>query len=284
MAGAGYTVSFTNVSKFDYRRSSSGPPSGVLQYQVGNGVFTDITTLAYASSSSSGASLGPVDLSGIAALQNVPAGTNVTFRIVNYAGTGSGGTWYLYDVSISPALDFAVSGSVNPVNISVAAPVITVPPVETNVFAGKNAAFNVTATGAGTLNYQWIQGGVPVADGGAISGAQTNALRFTPANALHAGNYSVIVNNPGGSVTSGVVRLNVAALPILVVSNSPVGFVLSADGGAVSNAIIVQRATNLVPPVTWQPLQTNVIGTNGQIRFTDPNPNQPAGFYRIEIP
>jgi hypothetical protein len=119
-ASAGYQVSFSSASHIDYRRSSSGPPNGVLQYQIGNGAFTDITTLAYASSSSSGASLGPVDLSGIAALQNVPAGTNVSFRIVNYGATSSGGTWYLYDVTNSTALDFVVLGSVNSLATTVA--------------------------------------------------------------------------------------------------------------------------------------------------------------------
>ena len=68
-AGTGYAVSFTSVSRFDYRRSGAGPPNGVLQYQVGAGAFTDITALAYSSTSSSGASLGAIDLSGIAALQ-----------------------------------------------------------------------------------------------------------------------------------------------------------------------------------------------------------------------
>ena len=31
---AGYTVSFGSISRFDYRRSGTGPASGVLQYQV----------------------------------------------------------------------------------------------------------------------------------------------------------------------------------------------------------------------------------------------------------
>ena len=56
----------------------------------------------------------PIDLSGIAALQDVGAGTNVTFRIVNWGGTSSGGTWYIFDVANSTALDFEVRGTVSP--------------------------------------------------------------------------------------------------------------------------------------------------------------------------
>jgi hypothetical protein len=94
----------------------------------------------------------------------------------------------------------------------------------------------------------------------------------------------VIISNFVGSVTSAVAALNVVPLPQLVLSNSALGFVLAANGGAISNTIIVQRATNLVPPIAWLTLQTNVIGTNGQIRFTETNMNQPASFYRIQIP
>ncbi len=72
--------------------------------------------LTYSSSASAGAVLSPIDLSGIAALQNIPAGTNVTFRIVNWGG-GSGGTWYIFDVLGSSAPDLAISGTVSPVVI-----------------------------------------------------------------------------------------------------------------------------------------------------------------------
>jgi len=108
----GFTVSFTSVSKFDYRRALAGPSDGVLQYQVGNSDFTDVAALSYPSTSTTGASLGPIDLGSISALQNIPAGTKVTFRIVNFNGTASG-AWYIYDVSKSTAADFAISGVVS---------------------------------------------------------------------------------------------------------------------------------------------------------------------------
>jgi len=110
-ATSGYLLSCTSVSTFDYRRSSTGPANGLLQYQIGSGAFVNIATESYSSSSSSGAALSPIDLSGIAALQNISGGSNVTFRIVNWGG-GSGGTWYIYDVADSTALDFAVQGTI----------------------------------------------------------------------------------------------------------------------------------------------------------------------------
>lgn len=111
-AAAGSQVSFAAVSRFDYRRSSTGPASGVLQYQVGGGAFADIATLNFSVSTSSGGTLGPIDLSGIAALQNVPGGTTTTFRIVNVGGTSSTGTWYVWDYLNSTASDLELSGTV----------------------------------------------------------------------------------------------------------------------------------------------------------------------------
>ncbi|MBU1425971.1 MAG: DNRLRE domain-containing protein [Gammaproteobacteria bacterium] len=112
-ANSGYQVSYSSISKFDYRRSGTGASSGVLQYQIGGGAFADIATLSYTSTASSGASLAAIDLSGIPALQNVPAGTTVTFRIANYGGTSSSGTWYVFDAANSTANDLEVSGTVS---------------------------------------------------------------------------------------------------------------------------------------------------------------------------
>lgn len=108
----GSSVSFSSISKFDYRRSSTGPPNGLVQYQVGpTDSFHDAATVSYSSTSSSGASIGSINLSAISALQNVTAGTVVTFRIVNWGG-GSAGTWYIFDKSSSTASDFEIQGDV----------------------------------------------------------------------------------------------------------------------------------------------------------------------------
>jgi hypothetical protein len=111
---AGFNMAVTGIGKFDYRRPSSGPTSGVLQVQVGSGGFDDVAVLDYSSTASSGASLGPIDLTTYLPLQNVAAGTPVTFRIVNYAASQASGTWYIYDVGNNPDIDFELVGSVTP--------------------------------------------------------------------------------------------------------------------------------------------------------------------------
>jgi DNA/RNA endonuclease G (NUC1) len=145
----GYTVSYSVISMFSYRRSSTGPASGLLQYQVGSlGSFVDITSLAYPTNTSTGATLNPINLSGIPALQNVGAGTNVTFRIVNYGG-GSSGAWYIFDAAKSTGLDLAIQGLITPV--------AAVPqPAATPVFATftlTNNQFQFLVTGTVGSNY-----------------------------------------------------------------------------------------------------------------------------------
>ena len=111
-AAAGFQVSFTTINPFDYRRSATGPGNGRLQYQIGGGAFVDGPTISYPTTASTGDKAGPIDLSSIADLQNVPAGTTVTFRIVNWGGTSTTGTWYIFDRAISTASDFEIDGTV----------------------------------------------------------------------------------------------------------------------------------------------------------------------------
>jgi endonuclease G len=143
----GYTVSYSAISTFSYRHSGTGPSTGVLQYQVGSGAFIDITPLAYPTNTSGGAMLNPINLSGITDLQNVGAGTNVTFRIVNFGG-GSAGTWYIFDVAKSADLDLAIQGSISPVVVnSPASP----PSFSSPTFS--NDQFQFTVTGTAGSNY-----------------------------------------------------------------------------------------------------------------------------------
>lgn len=113
-ASNGYTLSFAAISRFDYRRSPTGPTNGLLQCQLGTGDFITLAAVTYPTAGSGGASLSPILLSSIPALQNIGPGTNVTFRIVNWAGTSSAGTWYIFDVANSAASDFEVLGTVAP--------------------------------------------------------------------------------------------------------------------------------------------------------------------------
>jgi DNA/RNA endonuclease G (NUC1) len=143
-ASNGYKMSFTAISRYDYRCSATGPTNGDLQFQVGTGAFVDLTNIAY-SSAANGATNPPFDLSGISALQNVGANTNVTFRIVNYGGTSSLGNWYVFDFAGSAALDLAVQGTVTQV-LTITNPSAIAPSFSSLVFTNNQFQFSITGT------------------------------------------------------------------------------------------------------------------------------------------
>jgi endonuclease/exonuclease/phosphatase family metal-dependent hydrolase len=95
---SGFSTSLSSIA-LNYRRSSTGPSNGYWQYQVNGGTWTLISdvTNEFSSTSSAGAAITPISLTGVSALQNLAAGTVVNFRVVPYGSTSSAGTWYIYD-------------------------------------------------------------------------------------------------------------------------------------------------------------------------------------------
>ena len=164
-ADTGYSISFSSIA-FSYRRSSTGPSNGLLQYVVGNGPFTDIADVSYSSLSTSGASLGPFDLSTITELQNVAANVPVAFVIANYGATSSRGTWYILDAG---GLDLVVAGEVTQVTPPEISPTLSAPQLAGNLF-------QFTLTGTAGSNYV-VQATTDLGSG--WTSLVTNAAPFT---------------------------------------------------------------------------------------------------------
>jgi sugar lactone lactonase YvrE len=102
----------------------------------------------------------------------------------------------------------------------------------------------------------------------------------------NAGNYSVIITGPYGSITSSIVTLAVTVPPPIIsqsVINSNHSVTLQLlTAPNLSSRILA--ATNLGSAV-WLPIYTNVAGANGVWQFTDTNVvGRPAKFYRISTP
>ena len=115
-----------------------------------------------------------------------------------------------------------------------------------------------------------------------ISLAGTPVLTLSPVNPASAGNYSVVVSNPYGSVTNSVANLGVILLPqnfsVTVGSGNAVQLQF---GGTPGHTYVLQTATNLAPPVNWLPVITKAATAGGNWVFTDTN-TMPATqrFYR----
>jgi hypothetical protein len=97
-------------------------------------------------------------------------------------------------------------------------PTISAQPTNLTVLSGSNAVFSVAAGGTVSLAYQWRKNGTNIANGGNISGVTTSALTLASASTNNSGNYSVVITNNYGSITSAVATLTVVLPPLL---NSP---------------------------------------------------------------
>ena len=86
-------------------------------------------------------------------------------------------------------------------------PGITTQPQAQTACAGGAASFTVTATGSTPLSYQWLKAGVTISN---ATNATVNLSAITTNDAV---NYSVIVTNAFGSVTSSVAALTVNVAP-----------------------------------------------------------------------
>ena len=103
-----------------------------------------------------------------------------------------------------------VPGTRTPPTISLLAP--------QTVQSGATVRFSVTAQGVG-LSYRWLADGVPLADGGAISGATTAALTVANVQVTDSGTYTVLVTDGLGVVASAAaltVEAPVASVPVTV--------------------------------------------------------------------
>lgn len=89
-------------------------------------------------------------------------------------------------------------------------PVITVQPAGQTRRVGATASFTVVATGARPLNYQWFKGTT------AVSGAIGTNYTTGALTAADAGDYTVVVSNVSGSVTSQAATLTLVTTPAAV--------------------------------------------------------------------
>src|SRR5437016_11102950 len=89
------------------------------------------------------------------------------------------------------------------------APSITAQPAGQTVTVGQTATFTVAATGTAPLSYQWRKNGVAIA--GMTSSSYTIPAATTADNGAQ---FTVVLSNSGGSVTSSVAMLTVSAASV----------------------------------------------------------------------
>lgn len=135
------------------------------------------------------------------------------------------------------------TGNTNP-------PTITSQPVSVTVATNGSTAFFVSATGTGTIGYQWYRNSTPLTNTGNISGANSSMLVVSPAgvgDVFSTNNgYYVSCSSKSGSFTNSV-----------------------------TNSLALMPATNLV----WNPSANNSWDVNSNANWQDPYSNQTVFNY-----
>lgn len=102
---------------------------------------------------------------------------------------------------------YVTSGTTVRKGLLATVPVISVQPQSQTVTAGASVQFSVTASGIPEPTYQWYF------KGSAYAGATSNTLSLSNTSANDAGDYTVVVTNSLGSVTSDKATLTVNTPP-----------------------------------------------------------------------
>lgn len=132
---------------------------------------------------------------------------------------------------ITTAGGFSFAGSLWTTNLLfIGEPFIVQQPQGQTVIAGSNYTFAVVGAGSLPLDHQWLFNSEP------LTGATNSSLTLSNITIANQGNYSVIITNTYGSVTSSVATLTVicpgVAISPTTLPNLTVGVVYSATNEA----------------------------------------------------
>jgi hypothetical protein len=138
------------------------------------------------------------------------------------------------------------------------------------------------AFGPGAEKYQWQKNGANLVDGGNLSGSATASLTITALSDSDAANYSVIISNTYGSVTSSVATLMV---------NDSLIFVMQPMSQTVSGGtnVTFEAAAYGASPMVFQwyyndsPVGSPTFGTNtSSYSLTNVQASQ-SGNYSVQV-
>jgi hypothetical protein len=194
----------------------------------------------------------------------VGVGSDATFQVTatgdgllsyswQFNGVANGGTASIYTKSNAQLTDggsyrVVVLSAYGSVTSSVAtltvtnlgvAPSITVQPQSDSIVVGGSASFRVTATGTDPLAYEWFFNGASL-------GVTTTRYNILFATTNQAGNYTVVVTNAYGSVTS--------AVAVLSFTDTPTGPSVSAITPAAQTVLLGANTTFSVTATGSAPL------------------------------
>lgn len=152
------------------------------------------------------------------------------------------------------------------------APAITTEPQSQTNQVGANVTFTVSATGTAPLTYQWRFQGTN------LFGATTNSYTVLNAQSTNAGNYTVVITNSVGSVTSAVAALTITATPFI--TTQPQSTNVNVGG----NATFTVLAGGESPlSYQWRRASTNIAGATVSTYTRSNAQPADAGSYTVVV-
>jgi beta-galactosidase len=196
--------------------------------------------------------------------------------VVNFDGTSN------YQVTNNyPGATLCVSGT-----DAGTVPVITTQPASQAVAVGQPAVFSVTATGLGTLTYQWSENGTPI--NGATSSSYTTPATTTANNGEL---FSVAVSDVFGTTASGAATLAVQQSSCDVAPSTPGA--LTAGASSSSQVNLTWGTSTAVAGCTvgytiyrssaagFTPSSANQIATTTGTTYADTSVASAATYYYV---
>jgi Glycosyl hydrolase catalytic core/Secretion system C-terminal sorting domain len=199
------TVSFASINKFKVRIAANGPINYQFDYQIDGSEFKPVSTITGVTAVTGNYSLGPIDLSKITELQNVPSSKTITFRITPFAASGTG-VFYFGAGPTDTEADFSITGSISNLVLATES-VINDPPHSSFLVYPTISSNQINVTFDKVSNNAQIK--IFTLDGKLVSthvlsiGTDTKIIET---NTLNAGAYILILENKGKAQSKRFVK------------------------------------------------------------------------------
>jgi hypothetical protein len=178
-----------------------------------------------------------------------------------------------FSSGVLPASDLLITLNTN-------LPSFNAEPKSLAVAANTDATFSVDASGGRPLSYQWRLGGTP------LPGETNTSLVVTNATFAMSGNqYSVVVTNAQGSITSSNAVLTVVDVSTVL---DPLRIALLGTNAFLSwptqaGSVVLYTATDLTSSANWQLVSKPAVITGGRFVITLPIV-EPRQWFRLLPP
>ncbi len=195
---------------------------------------------------------------------NIPYGTNYILTLQNVQSNQTGS----YKVIVSNEISREESQSAT-LNVWVP-PIITSQPTNQSVPLGGTAQFNVTVQGTSPFSYQWRKNGTNIA------GATVVPYKILNAKSSDAGDYSVVITNIAGVVTSAIAHLTVNLPPTILVQPKSQTVMV---GSSVTFSVVDSGGTSY----QWKKDGVNISGATNSIYTISSVKKEDAGNYSVAV-